>query len=88
MLASARIRVGGEPQRRRESRVFYVTTRPEAIHVLHALEKKTQKTSAADLWSARQRLRSLDLEDGGPDLSQMEPAGRVAETGRAISAVA
>ena len=41
-------------------RVFYVTTRPEAIYVLHAFEKKAQKTSAADLRSGRERLRSLE----------------------------
>jgi phage-related protein len=39
---------------------LYVTTRPEAIYVLHALEKKTQKTSAADLRIGRERLRSLE----------------------------
>ena len=41
-------------------RLFYVTTRPEAIYVLHAFEKKTQKTSAADLRIGRERLRNLD----------------------------
>ncbi len=41
-------------------RVFYVTTRPDAIYVLHAFEKKTQKTSAADLRMGRERFRSLD----------------------------
>src|SRR5690349_1063866 len=30
-------------------RVFYVATRPEAIYVLHAFEKKTRKTSSHDL---------------------------------------
>lgn len=41
-------------------RVFYVTTRPEAIYVLHAFEKRTQKTSAADLRVGRERFRSLE----------------------------
>jgi len=41
-------------------RVFYVTTRPEAIYVLHAFEKKTQKTSAADLKVGRERFRGLE----------------------------
>jgi len=41
-------------------RVFYVTTRPEAIYVLHAFEKKTQKTSAMDLKIGRERFRSLE----------------------------
>lgn len=40
-------------------RVFYVATRPEAIYVLHAFEKKTQKTSAHDLRVGRDRFRAL-----------------------------
>ncbi len=40
-------------------RVFYVTTRPEGIYVLHAFEKKTQKTSAQSLRIGRDRFRAL-----------------------------
>jgi phage-related protein len=40
-------------------RVFYVATRPEALYVLHAFEKKTQKTSAHDLRIGRDRFRGL-----------------------------
>jgi phage-related protein len=40
-------------------RVFYVATRPEAIYVLHAFEKKTQRTAAADLRIGRERFRGL-----------------------------
>ena len=40
-------------------RVFYLATRPEAIYVLHAFEKKTQKTSAHDLRIGRDRFRAL-----------------------------
>jgi phage-related protein len=40
-------------------RVFYVATRPEAVYVLHAFEKKTQKTSAHDLRIGRDRFRVL-----------------------------
>jgi phage-related protein len=40
-------------------RVFYLATRPEAIDVLHAFEKKTQKTSAHDLRIGRDRFRAL-----------------------------
>ena len=40
-------------------RVFYVATRPEAIYVLHAFEKKTQKTSAQDLRIGRDRFGAL-----------------------------
>lgn len=48
-----RIRVAGA------HRVFYVATRPEGIYVLHAFEKKTQKTSVQDLRIARDRFRAL-----------------------------
>jgi len=40
-------------------RVFYVATRPKAVYVLHAFEKKTQKTSARDLETGRERFRAL-----------------------------
>jgi phage-related protein len=39
--------------------VFYVATRPEAVYVLHAFEKKTQKTSAHDPRIGRDRFRVL-----------------------------
>ena len=48
-----RIRVDGA------HRVFYVATRPEAVYVLHAFEKKTQKTSAHDLRIGRVRFSAL-----------------------------
>ena len=48
-----RIHIGGA------HRVFYVATRLEAIYVLHAFEKKTQKTSAHDLRIGRDRFRVL-----------------------------
>jgi|SRR3990172_6225839 len=40
-------------------RVFYLTTRAEAIYVLHAFEKKAQETSAQDLRIGRDRFRAL-----------------------------
>ncbi len=40
-------------------RVFYVATRPAAIYVLHAFEKKTRKTSSHDLEIGRDRFRGL-----------------------------
>ncbi len=40
-------------------RVFYVATRADAIYVLHAFQKKTQKTSAHDLRIGRDRFRAL-----------------------------
>ena len=48
-----RIHIGGA------HRVFYLATRAEAIDVLHAFEKKTQKTAAGDLVIARDRFRAL-----------------------------
>jgi phage-related protein len=39
-------------------RVFYVATRAEAVYVLHAFEKKTQKTSVRDLEIGRERFRA------------------------------
>jgi phage-related protein len=36
-----------------EHRVLYVATFPESIYVLHAFEKKTQKTPQTDLYKAK-----------------------------------
>lgn len=40
-------------------RVFYVVNRPEAIYVLHAFRKTTQKTEERDLDLGRTRYKSL-----------------------------
>ncbi len=40
-------------------RVIYIATLADAIHVLHAFQKKTQKTARRDLEIARERLREL-----------------------------
>jgi len=40
-------------------RVIYTATRPEAVYVLHAFQKKTQATARRDLDLARMRLREL-----------------------------
>jgi phage-related protein len=40
-------------------RVFYLATRADAIYVLHAFEKKTQKTSANDLRTGRERFGAV-----------------------------
>ena len=45
-------------------RVIYTATRPEAVHVLHAFQKKTQATAKRDLDLVRARLR--ELTRGGP----------------------
>src|SRR5688572_14240142 len=43
----------------RAHRVFYVARFAEAIYVLHAFEKKTQKTAKQDLEIGRARLREV-----------------------------
>jgi phage-related protein len=43
-------------------RVIYIATFADAIHVLHAFEKKTQKTAQRDLELAAVRLRQLKRE--------------------------
>ena len=40
-------------------RVIYIARKPEAVYVLHAFQKKTQRTSQSDLKLARLRLREL-----------------------------
>ncbi len=40
-------------------RVIYIATLADAIHVLHAFQKKTQKTTRFDLALAAARLRQL-----------------------------
>jgi len=45
-------------------RVMYVARFAEAIHVLHCFQKKTQKTSKADLDLAARRYRDLLQELG------------------------
>jgi phage-related protein len=40
-------------------RVIYVATRPEAVYVLHAFQKKTQATAKRDLDLAEARLKEL-----------------------------
>ena len=48
-----RIRTG------RAHRVFYIAKFEESIYVLHAFEKKTQRTSQADLELGRNRLAEV-----------------------------
>lgn len=55
--AVAEIRIRGT----QEHRVLYIAKFAEAIYVLHAFEKKTQKPRKADLDLARRRLRDLEL---------------------------
>jgi phage-related protein len=40
-------------------RVIYIATLPDAIHVLHAFQKKTQKTAQRDLDLVSARLKEL-----------------------------
>jgi hypothetical protein len=43
-------------------RVIYVATRPDAVYVLHAFQKTTQKTAKRDLDLAAARLRQIPTE--------------------------
>jgi phage-related protein len=43
-------------------RVLYVATFPEAVYVLHAFQKKTQKTAKTDLSLATTRYKALRKE--------------------------
>jgi phage-related protein len=47
-----------------EFRVIYLATRPEAVYVLHAFQKKSQKTSQADVALAIKRFKTI-LRSGG-----------------------
>ncbi|MEO8746439.1 MAG: type II toxin-antitoxin system RelE/ParE family toxin [Rhodanobacter sp.] len=40
-------------------RAIYFATRPEGIYVLHAFQKKTQKTSQRDLRIAQDRFKAI-----------------------------
>jgi phage-related protein len=40
-------------------RVIYLATLPEGVYILHAFQKKTQKTSRKDLELARKRLKQI-----------------------------
>jgi phage-related protein len=42
-----------------EYRILYVARFEESVYVLHAFEKKSQKTSRHDLQAARMRLHEL-----------------------------
>ena len=45
-----------------EFRLIYIAKFEEAIYVLHAFQKKTQKTSKKDIDIAKTRLRELERE--------------------------
>ena len=51
-----RVRAGGA------FRLIYLATLPDAVHVLHAFQKKTRKTGALDVELARRRLKNLLAE--------------------------
>jgi phage-related protein len=45
-----------------EFRVVFIAGFPEAVYVLHAFQKKSQKTPKKDIALARQRLKQLEQE--------------------------
>ena len=54
---------GFPPEARREAGyLVYIAKFPEALYVLHAFQKKSQKTASADIDSARGRFRELVKE--------------------------
>lgn len=59
-VREVRVREGGGA-----FRVFYVALVADAVHVLHAFQKKSQKTPRPDLDLAARRLRALTTE-GNP----------------------
>jgi phage-related protein len=48
-----------------EFRVFYIAKFAEAVYVLHVFQKKSQKTSQADIELAQRRFRQLIKERKG-----------------------
>jgi phage-related protein len=50
---------------RLEHRVFYLAKFAEGIYVLHAFQKKTKKTPAAELELARRRLKQVIRDRSG-----------------------
>jgi phage-related protein len=40
-------------------RILYIATLPEAVYVLHAFQKKTEKTESRDIELASARLREI-----------------------------
>ncbi len=40
-------------------RVIYFATRPEAVYVLHCIQKKTEKTSQHDIDLAKKRFKAI-----------------------------
>jgi phage-related protein len=65
-VAEIRVHVGGE------FRVIYVAKHVEAVYVLHAFEKRTQRTRQGELELARTRLRAAERSRR----AQGEPRGR------------
>jgi phage-related protein len=45
-------------------RVIYLATRPEAVYVLHAFQKKSEKTSRMDLELAIKRFKTIPRSGG------------------------
>lgn len=47
-----------------EFRLIYLATRPEAVYVLHAFQKKSPKTSRADVALAIKRFKTIPRSGG------------------------
>ena len=53
-----RIQVGGQ------YRLIYITKFKDVVHVLHAFQKKTQKTRRQDIDAAREALKQIQARYG------------------------
>ena len=47
-------------------RVIYVATMPDGVYILHAFQKKTQKTRKSDIELARKRLKQIGQSHDEP----------------------
>lgn len=70
-ISPARMRGIGSVAELRCEKFIYVASLREAVYVLHAFEKKTQKTAVRDLAIARTRFRAVvagrQVDDGEED---------------------
>src|SRR6185437_5692954 len=75
---------GGKEIRIRDAvgafRIIYVAKLADAVHVLHCFQKKTAKTSKADLDLAARRYRDLRKESGQLAINGMSACGMRSKT--------
>ena len=57
-VCEVRVRVGNQ------YRILYIVSFEDQLHVLHAFEKKTQRTRSSDIKIAKHRLKVLHRREG------------------------